>query len=412
MGRRLGVGLFFDYICAMIVGFSRYFAVLASVLCCFIASAQGSENGRGASGSAAGDYITVYQKYLSHLKNTHCRMYPSCSAYAKLAFSHNSFAEAMAMTADRLTRCGHDTQLYPNAVIGGRLYAVDFPKGVEVPAGLGQSGKISVAAETVAPKSAADSSIVFINRLINKGNYWGAMTEIDRLLYYFPNDFSLNPQIGLSHLKCYEGLGKYSAGLGLYYSFPSVLRSDYRISLAASHLLELTSDWDGAIDLYKECAGAFDGSLHNVSPYGRLSVLYLRKGDYEQSLQMIEKRAAVEENYPSLVQSQRVVCEARDASRKSSALAQALSIIPGAGYLYAGAPSNALTSLLVNCLLGYATYTSFNSGNTGVGVILGALTLSFYVGNSFGAASCASRYNERILERSVNQLEKLNPYIN
>ncbi len=409
--------------------FKYYVAVLAGVVCGFSAAAQssaptsaqtfalagngtGSADGRSGGGSAAGDYITVYQKYLSPLKNTHCRMYPSCSAYAKLAFAHNSFAEAMALTADRLTRCGHDTSLYPKTVINGRLYAVDFPEGVDVPDGLLRGDRGVVAAETLAGRSVADSSVFFINTLINKGNYSGALAEMERLLYFNPKDYAGDALLQLSRLKCYEGLREYSAGLALYYSFPTALRSDYKIRLAASHLKELTSDWDGAIELYEESASSFEKGVHAISPYGRLSVLYLRKADYAGALQMLEKRAAVEESYPSLLESQRVVCEVRDASRKSSSLAQALSIIPGAGYLYAGAPANALTSLLVNCLLGYATYTSFSSGNTGVGVILGALTLSFYVGNSFGAASCASRYNDRILERGVNQLEMLNPYIN
>ncbi len=397
--------------------FFKYCAVLVCVTSCFSAAAQTSSpvsggSGPAGDGSAAGDYISVYQKYLSPLKNTHCRMYPSCSAYAKLAFAHNSFAEAMALTADRLTRCGHDTSLYPSTVINGRLYAVDFPDGVEVPEGLLRVERGVVAAETLAGRDAADSSVFFINSLINKGNYSGALTEIERLLYYRAQDFAQDRLLQLSRLKCYEGLGNYSAGLSLYYSFPTALRSDYKIQLAASHLKELTSDWDGAIALYQESASSFEKGVHAISPYGRLSVLYLRKADYSGALQMLEKRVAVEANYPSLLESKRVVCEVRDASRKSAALAQALSIIPGAGYLYAGAPSNAFTSLLVNCLLGYATYTSFSSGNTGVGVILGALTLSFYVGNSFGAASCATRYNDRILERGVNQLEMLNPYIN
>lgn len=390
----------------------RFLLVILSAFACVFAAAQNEESGvSSANGLAAGDYLTVYQKGLSPLKNTHCRMYPSCSAYARLAFSHNDPATAFLLTADRLTRCGHDPSLYPHVVMDGKLYAVDFPEGVKTPQELLQR-KSTVGAETIIVKDTVDSAIQFVSHLINNANYYGALAQIECLLYFSPQIYSDNVLLQVSRLKSYEGLRDYSKGVLVYHSLPDYLKANYKVRFEASHLMALSGDETGAMESFWNCAESYKPESDGISPYGELAILYLKGGQYDISLEMLEKRAAVEANYPSLLQSRDVVVQTRDARRKNPALARALSIIPGAGYLYAGSPSNALTSLLVNCLLGYATYTSFRSGNDGLGIILGGLSLSFYLGNSFGAASLALRHNERILEQGVRKLEMLNPHIN
>ena len=116
-------------------------------------------------GGAAIDYINIYQKYMSPLKHTHCRMYPSCSAYGKMVFSMHSFPEAMVLTADRLTRCGHDLQYYPRTNISEFATAVDFPKGVEVPAGVLAGKENKVTDPTIVPKDSVQLRLQFFTRL-------------------------------------------------------------------------------------------------------------------------------------------------------------------------------------------------------------------------------------------------------
>jgi hypothetical protein len=93
---------------------------------------------------------------------------------------------------------------------------------------------------------------------------------------------------------------------------------------------------------------------------------------------------------------------------KSPGWAKGLSIIPGLGYLYTGHKGSALTSFLVNGLLGYATYTCFNKMNYGLGAICGFLNLSFYIGNMNGAARSALRYNQAKKNQRIKILETRN----
>jgi putative component of membrane protein insertase Oxa1/YidC/SpoIIIJ protein YidD/tetratricopeptide (TPR) repeat protein len=369
-------------------------------------------------GSAATDYISVYQKYMSPVKHTHCRMYPSCSTFGKLVFSVHSFPVAMALTADRLTRCGHDTWLYPSAGVGGHFLPVDYPAGVAVPQGLVAVHNARVAAETIQVRDSLDLDIQFVGRLINQANYYGALTEIERLLFYSPDRFASSVALQVSRLKCYEGLKDYARGLSCYDVLPQTVKSDYRLCFEAAHLSDLSGDSGVAIARYLQCADLYPQSTAGLqcavpsSPYGELAVLYMKAGQYDEAQEAIRRRTELEADYLYGQASLDVIGVTRDAGRKNKVLAQVIGIIPGAGYLYVGSPANAVTAFIINGLLAYATYTSFHSGNIGVGVITGALALSFYAGNIYGSGLAAERYNSRILNDGVDKLRKFNPYIN
>ena len=330
-------------------------------------------------GGAAIDYINIYQKYMSPLKHTHCRMYPSCSAYGKMVFSMHSFPEAMVLTADRLTRCGHDLQYYPRTNISEFATAVDFPKGVEMPAGVWAGKENHVSAPTIVPKDSVQLRLQFVNHLINSRNFSGALTEIERLLFYYRTQYKLDASLYVNKMKCFEAMGDYRSGLECYESLPAALKSDFDITYTAAHLLDKSNNPDAAIAKY---------------------------------LQACELMPAEDKTSQFYISSIQVVQDAANAKRKNPWVARGLSIIPGCGYFYTESPSNAVAALLISAMLSYATYTSFRSGNTGVGIIVGLLDLSFYVGNIVGAGSSANRYNETMNRNAVNDLRKLNPYIN
>jgi hypothetical protein len=43
--------------------------------------------------------------------------------------------------------------------------------------------------------------------------------------------------------------------------------------------------------------------------------------------------------------------------------------------------------------LAYATYTSFKSNNTGIGVLTGIIGMGFYISNIQGSSKSVNRYN-------------------
>lgn len=49
--------------------------------------------------------ISFYQRFLSPFLGGHCRFYPSCSNYAREAFTKRSFLPALGLTLKRLAKC-------------------------------------------------------------------------------------------------------------------------------------------------------------------------------------------------------------------------------------------------------------------------------------------------------------------
>ena len=381
----------------------KYLLIVTIVLCCTNAIAQGE--------GAAIDYLNFYQKYLSPLKHTHCRMYPSCSAYAKMVFATHSFPEAMVLTSDRLIRCGHDTQYYAKTHIRGNTLSVDYPEGTKVPDGVISTGPMLVSAQNFPAADSLDLCVGFVHHLINQANYYGALAEIERLQFFYPDRFADSDILSVDKMKCYEGLGEYSRGILYYDSLPSKSRDSYKMLYTYAHLQDLSGNVALALDAF-ERSSILMPEGESVTPYGELAILYLRQCRYQESLTCLEKKYAADGILLTYEKSREVVNKASEQRLKNPSWALALSVIPGCGYFYAGSPYNAITALILNGVLSYATYTSFKSENYGVGFILGALNLSFYIGNMVGSKQSAERYNANLKRSASDELRKLNPYIN
>ncbi|MGM9788222.1 MAG: membrane protein insertion efficiency factor YidD [Candidatus Cryptobacteroides sp.] len=369
---------------------------------------------RAEENEAAVDYIHFYQKFLSPLKNTHCRMYPSCSAYSKMLFQDYPFPLAMALTADRLTRCGHDSQFYLSANLNGSRRLIDFPATRLVPQELRSGRSAAPSAALLPPSDSSSAAIQFVHQLINQKNYESALLEIERLFYYNPQQYKYEPVLYVDKMKCYEGMGKYTDALKTFDSSPSSLKGDYSMLYTSAHILSLSGQNASSLERFEKTAGIFEAnpSEDYVAPYGELALLYAAERDFDKSRQAFSSKLSWDGNESAYNRSLNVLADMQNQKGKKEWLAVGLSIIPGAGYLYTGSFSNAITSLLINSLLCYATCTSVNSKNYGVAVIMGALNLSFYIGNMVGAGQSARRYNDARWREFTSELRNINPYIN
>jgi hypothetical protein len=98
----------------------------------------------------------------------------------------------------------------------------------------------------------------------------------------------------------------------------------------------------------------------------------------------------------------------RSLKQKSLLLASTLSIIiPGSGYVYGGHLTTGISAFLLNSLIGYASYSSFKSGNNGMGILTGIIGLGFYIGNIQGSAKSIKRedtyYKNEIIKNYIKQ---------
>lgn len=363
---------------------------------------------------AADDYLNIYQRYLRGLKNTRCSMYPSCSNYAKMVFQDYPFPVAMALTADRLTRCSHDLSVYQTTFIYGFPSAVDCPKSRTVPDGvIADFAKppVFVSNSYHDHDPAYSSSVRFIAFLINQKNYQGALDEIDKAMFKGSlQDFS---ELCACKLKCFEGLGRYQDGiLAFEQYFPDSVKNNYQVVVNAAHLYGLNNNQEASLKYYEEAATLYASNRDKAHPYGELGKIYAKRGLYEDARSAFKSKYYVDKNYDSYQSSLRVIDGMILFKRKNKAVAMVMSAIPGFGYIYTKQPKNALTALVLNGVMGYAAYTSYKSKNYGVGFIMSVLNLSFYIGNIVGSGASAERYNASYEKQAIDDLQSINPFIN
>lgn len=346
--------------------------------------------------NAVHDYIGLYQKYVSGLKSGRCAMYPSCSNYGLQVFGEYPFFTAMAMTSDRLIRCSHDQHLYDKTYAYGLRSCVDNPDFVTTPPS-------SVGRLYTDTKRWPDAALQFVNYLINEGDYNSALLEIRRIEFM---DNVFIPHLYAKKLLCMRALGMHEEGIFEFETLEdSAAKTNSRICLQASLAYYETGNYEEAINKLNMPDAAGDSTAY-YNQYILQGIAYSHLGEYDKAMNSFGQAARY--NVGTYDRNIDFLNQLSAQKRKSPIVAKCLSIIPGLGYLYSGHKGSALTSLLVNGALGYATYTSVKSQNYGVAALCGLFTISFYMGNINGAGRSATRYNESMRRNIITQLESIN----
>lgn len=350
--------------------------------------------------SATDDYIRFYQKELSYHKNSRCSMYPSCSRYAQIVFSEYPFFQAIQLNCDRLIRCSHDTRFYDITYKYGFKSLIDLPNGKSDPC-LIHNRFINPYTDMVKPKEGRAGDKLFISNLINHEYYQLALLEVERCIFYGSKDTFYYK----SKLLCLRGLKDYEKGIFEYeVSFPDELKRELSIQYQVALLYYCLGNYEKVLAIcdnmntYRN----IDGDMLNEI-LALCATTQARLGLYNEATQNF---ISIDGQQKS--QNYAIVQDLKSQKYKSPALAKSFSIIPGAGYLYTKHTGSALTAFMINCILGYATYTSLKKGNYGAAGLFGFFSLSFYIGNINGAGRSANRYNQRIREQNIRKLETIN----
>ena len=349
---------------------------------------------------ATDDYIRFYQKELSLHKNSRCAMYPSCSRYAQMVFSEYPFFQAIQLTSDRLMRCSHDTRFYDITYKYGYKSLIDLPSEQYDPY-LINNRFINPYTDLLKPKEGRSGNKLLISNLINNEYYQLALLEAERCIFFGSKD----PFYYKSKLLCLRGLKDYEKGIFEYeVSFPDDLKSEPSIQYQLALLYYCLGNYEKVLAI---CGNMNTFKNTNVDLLNGIIALcattQARLGLYNEAIQNFNSIYGLQKS-----QNYAVVSGLKSQRYKSSALAKTLSIIPGVGYLYTNHTGSALTAFMINCILGYATYTSIKKGNYGAAGLFGFFSLSFYIGNINGAGRSANRYNQRIREQNIRKLETIN----
>lgn len=353
-------------------------------------------NGAKAETVSAKDQIGVYQQFISNLRGSECPMEPSCSNYALEAISQNGFVGGVLHGMDRLVRCGHEHQFYRTTFTSRGIKLIDFNDG-------SLNNKLAYKRKTdFYPYSSSSSNpdLSLVIKLIEQHLYHEALLEVNRIKYTQGKIENLVAY----ELLCLNALERYDRTIWIFEtelsdhqkSQPQLIRQYYTAYYKMGNFqkvisgsdITLSTSNDPDIDYVKTLV--FNGLL--------------------KEKQTALAQAFVEEAGSSLRQPDKyrsVLADLHSLKQKSPFIAGISNVlIPGVGYMYAGHTKTGITSLLFNSLFAYATYTSFRSGNTGMGLLTGLFGLAFYLSGVQGAVKSAHRYNNMGYNNIIDRFEQ------
>jgi TolA-binding protein len=252
---------------------------------------------------------------------------------------------------------------------------------------------------------AAEEQFDLAVHFFSSQDYTRAITEFERFCFFFPNDerFLLARfNIGMSHFH----MGTYSLALESFKVITSNSHSTdlfYKAAFLISECLVRQGEWDRAVtQLVNLAATADTPEVADEASY-RLGWLHLENSRIDEAVTYFARITPPNREKFNVSAAEQALGDIGQLNRKSPQLAGALGVIPGAGYLYTERYQDALISLLVNGLLFWAAYESFDQGLPALGCIAGLAGAGFYTGSIYGSVSSAHKYNRNAYNAILNR---------
>ena len=334
--------------------------------------------------SSSEDYISFYQKYISDLRSGSCPMYPSCSNYALETIKEQGLIKGIINGSDRLLRCGHEHNYYNLTFQEKGFKLIDLPNNEK------ETNLLFHIDHPIHTFNSfyQDTTLNLLANLINDGLYSEALLEINKIKIAKSN---IGDELIAFEMICLNAMKKYDKVIYNY----SLLNNTSK-----NYTSILTQLFNSHVKLenYKNIL-QLDSVLLNKdkNEYRVRQLLNLVFTSYINENKLDEAKRYLVNNRLNSLDKQNAVLVLNDLNNiryKSPTLASISSIIiPGSGYVYAGHTVTGISALIFNSLLAYATYTSFKSNNSGIGVLTGLIGMGFYISNIQGSSKSVIRYN-------------------
>lgn len=340
--------------------------------------------------NAWNDFIGIYRKFGSPLVGGNCRMYPSCSKYADYQFKNYGFIRGFINTSDRLLRCSHDISYYPIIKVKSGYNFIDFGND-SLNKEFSEKWNFQIYSFNDYNKNNDND---FIKYLINNEQYESALLEINRQL--FDSNFNdSNIELFVNYFRVLRKLNKQESIQYIYET-----RLNETIKKRPEILFELASSWM-ELENNKKSISIFNSIVEKsnikslIAQQSILNLVYLNSISENLDTAKELNRLIDSEGYfkNQKIKNSQTLSTIEELKFKNKKISTILGLIPGGGYLYAGHPRSAFSSLVVNSILSFATVSTFKGGNKGLGFLMGFTTLSFYLGNIKGGVDAVERYN-------------------
>jgi outer membrane protein assembly factor BamD (BamD/ComL family) len=246
---------------------------------------------------------------------------------------------------------------------------------------------------------------------MDEGEYYRAVTEYKRFLILFPDSDRADYVLFRMGTACYQG-EEYETSAR---SFAAV-GDRYRDSVYApqARYFEGLSYWKSK--KYGEAGSTFE-TLAGVYPHSEYAplalvaraMLALDQDHADASRQDLEALIKTYPEYRGSLKAKeaiKLLDQYQNLPRKSEVAAGVMSaVVPGSGYFYAEHYADGITAFLINALAIAGTVTAVYQENYAVAGIIGGIGLPFYLGNIYGSANAAKKWNLSVRKELRNKIQ-------
>ena len=255
----------------------------------------------------------------------------------------------------------------------------------------------------------AEKQLQYAQQLFSQKKYILAIAEYERFIYLFPGDGRVHEarfNMGMAYysekqypeaIQTFKELsGAVDMGSEYYArSFFMAAESQTRIGLQSSALTTLNN----------LATQSDDVDVKDEAHY-RMGWIFLETANFERAQTYFQKISHPNHRKYRLADLNKSIENTGNIHHKSPAMAGALAILPGAGYLYCNRPRDALISFLLNGGLIFAAYEAFDNDMVALGGVISFVEIGFYSGNIYGSISSAHKYNQDQDRRFVDRLKE------
>ena len=248
----------------------------------------------------------------------------------------------------------------------------------------------------------------FANSLFNEGDFYRAITEYKRLVFFFLTD-NLAEKSSFRIAESYYKAKKWAEAVDAFKSFST----KYNHSSLLTEALYFKGLAEKELKHYGEALSTFQEIIklrsvtHSDKAIYQSAIVLMNMEDWERARQMF----LVVPKASSLAASSHIFSSGlehlNDIPQKSPTAAGALAaILPGAGHLYTERYRDALVAFLLNGAFIWAAVELFQHENNVAGGIVAFFELGWYTGNIYSAISSAHKFNGRAKEEFIRHLKE------
>jgi tetratricopeptide (TPR) repeat protein len=209
------------------------------------------------------------------------------------------------------------------------------------------------------------SSLNFAEELELQGDYYRAITEYKRYLFYNPESDSIRYHVA----SIYSENNRYGNAIDILREIKN--KDEFYENAIGKYFYK--------VNYYDSCARYWSGE--------RMGLVYLRKGEIEKGMELLNLKSP-----PKL---------------KNPYLGVTLSsILPGSGRIYAGRVGDGIFSMITFFTSAYLTYKYYKEDNYPLTVLFGGVSGIFYGGNIFGTYISIKIYNSNKMDEYMGRVEE------